>query len=348
MKTNFNLNNIIRPNILSLKSYSSARDEFNESENNMIFLDANENPFQNGVNRYPDSKQRKVKHLLSTIKNITAENIFLGNGSDEIIDLIIRAFCVPNHDSAIVLPPTYGMYEVLLNINDIRVIKIQLNQSFQPDIDKVLNAITSATKLVFICSPNNPTANNINSKKIEKLLKEFRGLVVIDEAYIDFSKKMSWLNRLHEFSNLIIIQTLSKSFGMAGVRLGICYASVEILSILNKIKPPYNVNELTQQYVIKCLSKKELIYKEIKSIIKERELLIPKLKTIGFILKIYPSEANFILIKVDNACKRYDELIKRGIVVRNRTLQVMCKNTLRLTIGTTIENEKLVKTLKSL
>lgn len=341
----WDLNRLIRPNVAALKPYSSARDEFQGTTDNMVFLDANENPFQNGVNRYPDPKQNKVKQLLGTIKGLSKDNMLLGNGSDEVLDLIFRAFCEPNKDNVISLPPTYGMYEVLSNINNIELITINLNTNFQPKVNAVLEAANNNSKLLFICSPNNPTANSIDSDKIEKLLNEFKGIVVIDEAYIDFSKEKSWLSHLQEYPNLIVTQTLSKAYGMAGIRLGICYASEKIISILNKIKPPYNVNELTQQRAVERLLKIDKVNEEVKRIVAQRTLLISELKNIAFISKIYPTDTNFVLVKVDNANKRYNALIKKGIVIRNRTTQPLCENTLRLTVGTAEENKKLINTL---
>ena len=233
-----NIQDLIRPTIKALKPYSSARDEFQGNSDDMVFLDANENPFENGVNRYPDPQQRTLKSLLSTIKGVTQQNILLGNGSDEVLDLIYRTFCEPNQDNIITLPPTYGMYSVLANINAIEIKSVQLDADFQPKFDKILNIANANSKLLFLCSPNNPTGNSFEAKSIEKLIKAFKGIVVIDEAYIDFSNKESWISRLNEFSNLIITQTLSKAYGMAGIRLGICYASEEIISTLNKVKPP--------------------------------------------------------------------------------------------------------------
>lgn len=348
MKTNFNINNLVRDNVKNLKPYSSARDEFNGVVDDMVFLDANENPFENGVNRYPDPKQSNVKVLLSELKAIPTKNILLGNGSDEVLDLIFRAFCEPKQDNIITLPPTYGMYSVLANINNIENRKVQLLPDFQPDLEGISNAQSKETKLMFLCSPNNPTANSFEAKKIEKLLNDFSGIVVVDEAYIDFSNKESWTTRLNEYPNLIVTQTLSKAYGMAGIRLGACYASEEIISILNRIKPPYNVNQLTQLKAIERLSKPEDIQKEIKRIIQERTVLISALKSISFVSEIYPTEANFVLVKVDNATKRYNELIEKGIVIRNRTTQALCKNCLRFTVGTVDENAKLIEALKEI
>jgi len=340
---------LVRGNIKSLKPYSSARDEYKDiAINDMIFLDANENPFENGVNRYPDPQQLTVKKVLATIKNVNKKNILLGNGSDEILDLLFRAFCEPNKDNIITLPPTYGMYSVLASLNAIEDRKVLLSTDFQPQIQQILATVDDNSKILFVCSPNNPSGNSFSEEVIETLLKKFQGLVVIDEAYIDFSKQESWLKKLNEYSNLVITQTLSKAYGMAGIRLGICYASEEIIQILNNIKPPYNINELTQQKALERLQDKEGVAQEIETILFERNQLAIALRSISFIEKIYESDANFILIKVDDANKRYNELIEKGIVIRNRTSQPLCENTLRLTVGTKEENEKLIKVLKEI
>lgn len=343
-----NIQRLIRPTIKALKPYSSARDEFQGVPSDMVFLDANENPFENGVNRYPDPHQNKLKSILSDIKGIPTQNMLLGNGSDEVLDLIFRMFCEPNKDNVIILPPTYGMYEVLANLNAIEIIKVPLSESFQPKVDAILNETNVNSKLLFLCSPNNPTGNSFSTDDVERLLKQFQGIVVIDEAYIDFSSQQSWLNRLEEFPNLIVTQTLSKAYGMAGIRLGICYASTEIIEVLNTIKPPYNVNELTQQKAIENLNKKELAANQIADILKERDILITELKTISFVIKIYPSDANFLLIQVDDANKRYNQLINQGIVIRNRTTQPGCKDCLRITVGTDSENKKLIRVLQDI
>jgi histidinol-phosphate aminotransferase len=343
-----NIKDLIRSNVKALKPYSSARDEFQGDTNNMVFLDANENPFENGVNRYPDPKQRSVKALLSLKKGIPEDNILLGNGSDEVLDLIFRVFCEPNIDNIITLPPTYGMYGVLANINAIENRKIPLTKAFQPNIEAIARAKCYRTKIIFICSPNNPTGNSFAKGKIEYLLKNFDGIVVVDEAYIDFSKSESWTSRLSEFPNLIVTQTLSKAYGMAGIRLGICYASKQIISVLNRIKPPYNVNALTQQKAISQLEQDDVIQKQVEQILKERDILIEKLSEIDYVSKIYPSDANFVLAEVDDATKRYNQLIEKGIVIRNRTTQPGCENCLRLTIGTPDENQILIHTLKSI
>ena len=342
------IQNLIRPTIKALKPYSSARDEFQGVSADMVFLDANENPFENGVNRYPDPHQNKLKTLLSKIKNITTQNMLLGNGSDEVLDLIFRMFCEPHVDNVIILPPTYGMYEVLANLNAIETIKVPLSTNFQPEIDSIINVSNSRSKILFLCSPNNPTGNSFSNAAVENLLNKFEGIVVIDEAYIDFSKQSSWLDRLEEFPNLIITQTLSKAYGMAGIRLGICYASEEIIATLNTIKPPYNVNELTQNKAIENLNNVDLVKNQIGEILKGRTDLINELNKINFISKIYPSDANFILIKVDDANKRYNQLISKGIVIRNRTNQHNCENCLRITVGTSTENKRLLKILKDL
>lgn len=349
MKTNFNINNLIRENIKSLKPYSSARDEYQDaSASEMIFLDANENPFENGVNRYPDPQQNNVKALLSEIKGIGKEKILLGNGSDEVLDLIFRAFCEPNQDNVITLPPTYGMYAVLANINAIENRTVLLTAAFQPKVTPILNVVDQNSKILFLCSPNNPSGNSFTEEIVEDLLTKFNGLVVIDEAYIDFSEQNSWLEKLAKFPNLIITQTLSKAYGLAGIRLGVCYASEEIIKILNSIKPPYNINELTQQKAIERLSSKAAVEKEVSEIIQQRTLVLKALKALSFIKKIYPTDCNFVMVKVDDATKRYEQLIAKGIVVRNRTTQALCENCLRFTIGTVLENEKLILVLNEL
>ncbi len=348
MKDSFNIQNLVRENVKQMKPYSSARDEFKQVTAGMVFLDANENPFENGVNRYPDPQQTTVKETLSKLKDIPVTQILLGNGSDEVLDLIFRAFCEPKVDNVITLPPTYGMYKVLANINNIEEREVLLTDKFQPNVNEILKTVDQNTKIIFLCSPNNPTGNSFTNESIEILLNSFNGLVVIDEAYIDFSSEKSWLQRLNEFPNLVVTQTLSKAYGMAGIRLGICYASSPIIAVLNKIKPPYNVNELTQQRALKRILTKNKVRNEIDKILEQREKLIGKLIAISFIEEIYPTDANFILVKVDDATKRYHQLIEKGIVIRNRTSQPLCENTLRLTIGTKSENIKLMKALKDL
>lgn len=349
MENSFDINTLVRDNVKIMKPYSSARDEFEDFDTaEMIFLDANENPFENGVNRYPDPQQVQVKDVLAKQRNLKTNQILLGNGSDEVLDLLFRAFCEPKMDNVITLPPTYGMYGVLANINAVQNREVLLSDDFQPQIEKIMEAIDENTKIIFLCSPNNPTGNSFSDESVVYLLQNFKGLVVIDEAYIDFSKKDSWSNELDGYPNLVITQTLSKAYGLAGIRLGICYSSVEVISVLNKIKPPYNVNELTQKRALDRLQEKDKINSEINSIIEQRDVLLNVLLQVNFIEKIFPTEANFILVKVDDANKRYAELIAKGIVIRNRTTQALCENTLRLTVGTEQENEKLIEVLRQL
>lgn len=346
MINSFNLDSLVRDNVKVLKPYSSARDEFEDFDTaEMVFLDANENPFNNGVNRYPDPQQASVKSILAKQNKVNPNQMLLGNGSDEVLDLIFRAFCEPKIDNVITLPPTYGMYSVLANINAVENREVLLSTDFQPQIEKIFKTIDDNTKMIFLCSPNNPTGNSFSEESVMTLLEHFNGLIVIDEAYIDFSEKESWLQKLEQYPNLIITQTLSKAYGLAGIRLGICYASAQIISVLNKIKPPYNVNELTQRRALERLDNTDKIQSEIKSIVKQREELLKVLLDIKYVEKIYPTEANFILIKVDDANKRYDNLIAKGIVIRNRTTQPLCENCLRLTIGTEEENKKLIAAL---
>jgi histidinol-phosphate aminotransferase len=342
----FNLNSLLRTNIKNIKPYSSARDDYNDITNDMVFIDANENPFNTDVNRYPDPQQTKVKERLSQLKGMPTNQILLGNGSDEVLDLIFRAFCEPNQDKVITLPPTYGMYAVLADLNAVENIEILLEEDFQPNKNKISRSADGQTKLLFLCSPNNPTANSFKAKHIEWLIEDFRGIVVIDEAYIDFSKDVSWLDRLNEFPNLIVTQTLSKAYGLAGIRLGVCYASKEIITVLNKIKPPYNINELTQAKALERLNRMDSVQIEVAHVLKERKKLKMALKSIELVQKVYPSDANFLLVKVDDANKRYRQLVEKSIVVRNRTNQPLCEHCLRLTVGTEYENEKLVETLR--
>jgi len=349
MENKFDINSLVRENVKAMKPYSSARDEFEDFDTaDMIFLDANENPFENGVNRYPDPQQASVKSILANQNGVDKNQILLGNGSDEVLDLFFRAFCEPKIDNVITLPPTYGMYGVLANLNAVENREVLLSNDFQPQLEEIMKAVNKNTKMIFLCSPNNPTGNTFSEESVQYLLDNFNGLVVIDEAYIDFSDEASWIQKINTSPNLIITQTLSKAYGLAGIRLGICYASAAIIAVLNKIKPPYNVNELTQQRALDRLANPIQIKEEITSIIAQRELLLKVLDEVSFVSKIYPTEANFILIKVDNANQRYDELIAKGIVIRNRTTQPLCENTLRLTIGTAEENQKLIAALKSL
>ncbi|WP_029036833.1 histidinol-phosphate transaminase [Salinimicrobium xinjiangense] len=348
MSSSFDLNRLVRENVLKMKPYSSARDEYKTDGRKMTFLDANENPFENGVNRYPDPQQGKVKQMLASQKSLSAAQILLGNGSDEVLDLIFRAFCRPRVDNVITLPPTYGMYKVLAGLNEVEDREVVLASGFQPNVAAIFEKIDEQTKIIFLCSPNNPTGNSFSEASVEEILRNFNGLVVIDEAYIDFSAKTSWLERLEEFPNLVITQTLSKAYGLAGIRLGICYASEEIISILNKIKPPYNVNELSQQRALERLSRPEEVNREVQTILQERELLRANLSKMSFVKEIFPSDANFLLVRVENAGRKYEQLLEAGVVVRNRSNQQLCENTLRFTVGTPDENKELLKKLTQL
>lgn len=345
---NFKLKNLVRANVARMKAYSSARDEFKADGRKMTFLDANENPFENGVNRYPDPQQEKLKSKIAELKGVPVSRILLGNGSDEVLDLIFRAFCEPGKDNMISLPPTYGMYKVLAELNQIEDREVLLTEDFQPNVEEILNKVDERTKLIFLCSPNNPTGNIFSKELVAKLLNEFNGLVIIDEAYIDFSNEPGWLQALDEFPNLVITQTLSKAYGLAGIRLGICYASKEIIQILNKIKPPYNVNELTQQKAAERLRNRKEVEREIGQILQQREYLEEELQKVDFVNKIFPSEANFLLVRVDNADLRYSQLLEKGIVVRNRSNQPLCQNTIRFTVGTEAENNRLIKALNEI
>lgn len=344
----FNIETLTRESVKKLSPYSSARDEYVSDGSEMLFLDANENPFENGVNRYPDPYQRSLKSVLAEQKGVSEANMLLGNGSDEVLDLIFRAFCEPNQDNIITLPPTYGMYKVLSGINAVENREVLLTSDFEPNVSEILKAVDKNTKLLFLCSPNNPTGNAFSRGKVQELIENFNGLVVIDEAYIDFSEQESWLSGLKKYPNLVVTQTLSKAYGMAGIRLGICYASEDIISILNKIKPPYNVNQLTQQQALKRVKNQEAVEEEVTQILQERDTLIEALKSVKFVREIYPTDANFVLAKVDDANKRYNELLERHVVVRNRSTQPLCENTLRFTVGTPVENKKLIAILKQL
>lgn len=348
MKTHFSLTSLIRPNVLTMEAYSSARDEFSESNSNMIFLDANENPFDTGVNRYPDPQQTNLKAILAKNKDVLPSQLLLGNGSDEVLDLLFRAFCIPGVDTIISTPPTYGMYEVLANLNDIENKKVVLNDAFQLQVSSILEAIDENTKIIFLCSPNNPTGNLLDQAAVVTLLENFKGLVVIDEAYVDFASAVSWTTKLDTYPNLVVTQTLSKAYAMAGLRLGICMASKQIIDVLSKIKPPYNINQLSQEKAIVMLSRKKLFKNRINLILNEKERIIEVLLKLNFVVKIHPSQTNFILLQVDDATKRYNQLLAAGIVIRNRCKQPLCENCLRITIGTPQENKRLVETLKTI
>ena len=338
---------LLRENIKNLVPYSSARDEFKGEAS--IFLDANENsygsPIETQYNRYPDPLQWKVKQRLSEIKGVPPRNIFLGNGSDEAIDILFRAFCRPGVDNVITVPPTYGMYEVSANINDVAIKKVPLTIDYQLDLEGISEAIDENTKMIFICSPNNPTANSINREDIETVLANFPGLVVIDEAYINYSRQKSFIQELTEYGNLVVLQTLSKAWGLAALRVGMAFASEEIIEVFNKVKPPYNINEASQQLALEALTHVDKVNNWIKETIKEREKLVAELLQLPFVVKIFPSDANFIL--ATDAKGIYNFLVERGIIVRDRSKVELCEGSLRITIGTPAENQTLLETLKT-
>ncbi|HEX5026025.1 MAG TPA: histidinol-phosphate transaminase [Agriterribacter sp.] len=341
---NFNINDLVRENIKKLVPYSSARDEFQGEAN--VFLDANENslgsPFVKWYNRYPDPHQLKIKEKLSAIKGVPVSNIFIGNGSDECIDLLFRAFCNPGKDNVIICPPTYGMYQVSADINDIEVRKAPLLDHFQLDLVHMENLVDDFTKIIWLCSPNNPTANSLNREDIEMVLNNFPGLVVIDEAYINFSRHRSFIQELPEYPNLVVLQTLSKAWGLAGLRLGMAFASEDIIHIYNKIKPPYNIGQATQDIVLKALDNVEEVNEMIKLLVAEREKLAQELALIPHVQKINPSDANFLLVKINEAKKAYDYLLTKGIVVRDRSNVQLCEDCLRITVGSPAENRALI------
>lgn len=338
----FELETWIRPDLLEMKPYSSARDEFEGTAS--IYLDANENPFNNGVNRYPDPLQKKLKQRIAEIKGVKAEQLFLGNGSDECIDLLFRLFCRPGIDKVATISPSYGMYAVSARINQIELVEILLNEDFSLDPERILNA-SKDCKILFLCSPNNPTGQSFPKAQLIELVEKFQGIVVIDEAYIDFSSEDSMLKALNDYPNLAVSQTFSKAYGMAGIRLGMLFGSIEQISWINKIKPPYNINQLTQEFAFKKLVDLTIVKSEIELIVSERKKLMNAFSHLSLIQKVYPSDSNFILIKVAAADLLYYYLIKKGIVVRNRSNQPLCNNTLRLTIGTPDENILLINAL---
>jgi histidinol-phosphate aminotransferase len=347
---NFDINRLIRENIRKLEPYSSARDEFKGEAR--IYLDANENslgsPLTKWYNRYPDPLQWKLKEKIAGIKSIPPENIFLGNGSDECIDLLIRAFCEPKKDDIIICPPTYGMYEVCAHINDVPVKQVRLTSNFQLDMEGLENAIGEHTKIIFLCSPNNPTANSLIREDIELLLNNFDGLVVIDEAYINFSRQRTLSMDLPDYPNLVVMQTFSKAWGLASLRLGMALASKEIIDVLNKIKPPYNINQSTQDLVLNALDNLEDVNGMIVEIVKQRDEMAHALMKIPFVQLVYPSDANFLLVKIDDAVAVYNYLKNRGIVVRNRNNVILCEGCLRITVGTEQENRELIDVLNSI
>ncbi len=339
-----------RENIKTLKPYSTARDEFKGQAS--VFLDANENSFGSPLpanyNRYPDPLQLDLKDAISKIKGVPIENTFLGNGSDEAIDLLFRAFCNPGKDNVIILPPTYGMYEVSANINDVEIRKVDLLPNFQLDLEKIAESIDGNTKIIFICSPNNPTGNSIHRTDIETILANFKGLVVIDEAYINFAKQKTFIQELTEYANLVVLQTFSKAWGLAALRLGMAFSSVPVIDILNKVKPPYNINQATQDLALAALNNIQQVNEWIKITVAERARLSAELEELEIVKKVYPSDANFILVEVNDALKIYNLLVDQGIIVRDRSKVSLCEGCLRITIGTVDENNQLLNILAEL
>lgn len=338
-----NLPNLVRPNILALKPYSSARSEFTGDAE--VFLDANENPFDTGLNRYPDPLQWEVKEKLGAIKGIAPQRIFLGNGSDEVIDLLVRIFCNPGVDRVVILPPTYGMYRVCADISGVEVEEIPLTTQFQPDVAAILANADAHGKLLFLCSPNNPTGNVFELNRIEALLQGFPGIVVIDEAYIDFAAGKSCLSLLDSYDNLVVMQTFSKAWGLAGIRLGMAFAGEAIIELMNKVKPPYNINQLTQEAVLKALDNEAQQKQWVTSLLGQRVLLQQFLSGLEFVTRVYPSDANFLLVKVEGPQVLYDYLVGQKIIVRDRSNVTLCEGCLRITVGTPEENKRLVQAL---
>lgn len=346
----FSLDKLIRNNIKGLAPYSSARDEF--SGEAKVFLDANENslgsPLSKWYNRYPDPHQVKVKEAISQVKAIGKEHIFLGNGSDECIDLLYRCFCVPGKDNIIICPPTYGMYQVSAEINDIEIRKAPLLDDFQLDLVHLENLVDENTKLIWICSPNNPTGNSLERQDIEMVLNNFNGLVIIDEAYINFARQRSWVQELSEYPNLVVLQTFSKAWGLAGLRLGMAFAAADIIAVMDRVKPPYNINQVTQELALKALEEVGQVNDMIRLIVDMRDALADVLRQLPDVEKVYPSDANFLLVKIKDARNVYNRLLEQGIVVRDRSNVLLCEDCLRITIGTEEENTVLVDALNGL
>lgn len=339
-----NIDKLIRDNIRELVPYSSARSEYTGKD--AVFLDANENPFNFPYNRYPDPLQMTLKERVSDLKNVPVENIFLGNGSDEAIDLLIRAFCEPSLDNIVSISPTYGMYKVCADINNVSIISVALNDLFQIDGNELLRKCTPRTKLIYLCSPNNPTAQLLQKEDVVALLEKFEGLVVVDEAYIDFAKEHTLVPLLAEYNNLVILQTLSKAWGMAGIRLGMAFADVQVITCLNKIKYPYNVNTLTIEAGLKTLNNEKQKDDWVNKILDEKKKLIEVLKEFSFVNKVFHSDANFILVKTDSPRKIYDFLVNKRIIIRDRSKVALCEGCLRITVGTPHENQILINALK--
>lgn len=341
--TRKNILHLVRDNILKMSPYSSARSEFKGQAD--VFLDANENPFDTGYNRYPDPLQKKLKQRISEIKGIPPKHLFLGNGSDEAIDLLFRIFCVAGQDHIITLPPTYGMYKVSAAISDVAIKTVPLTTDFQPNVEAILKQSNEFSKLLFLCSPNNPTGNSFDLAAIEKLIQAFPGIVVVDEAYIDFAGQVSCLSLLHQYDNLVVLQTFSKAWGLAGIRLGMAFASEEIIGLFNKVKPPYNVNQLTQSTALKSLEDVTEQTRWVTTILEQRTFLQQALEKFSFVEKVYPSDANFLLIKVAEPNRLYQHLVEHKIIVRNRSTVLLCDGCLRITVGLEAENQRLLRSL---
>lgn len=348
VRSDFDLERLLRPSVRSLKPYSSARDEYSAEGDQLIFLDANENPYGEMVNRYPDPYQKPLKEALARLRGVSPGQILVGNGSDEVLDLLFRVFCEPGRSNVITLPPTYGMYGVLAGVNDIEVREVPLDEFWQPDVPEIEARTDEHTRMIFFCSPNNPTGNLMKEGKIRQILERFPGLVVIDEAYIDFAEANSWASVLNDHPNLVVVQTLSKAYGLAGARVGYALTAPGIITWLNAVKPPYNVNLLSQELALKVLKEPKAANRLLSELKVERAWLSQQLEQLSFIERVYPSEANFILIRVDDAEKRYKQLLDMGIVVRNRSTLYGCHNTLRITIGTPEENRTVINQLNHL
>lgn len=341
-----NLEKLLRKNIKGLQPYSSARDEY--SGEAMVFLDANENPYNAPYNRYPDPLQKELKEKIAELKGIHPGNIFLGNGSDEPIDLLIRAFCEPASDNILTIDPTYGMYQVAAGINNVEIKKIPLTREYQLDADLLLNSADNNTKLIFLCSPNNPTGNVLQAEHLIRVLEGFQGIVVLDEAYIDFAPDKSFIQKLNDHPNLVILQTFSKAWGMAGLRLGMAFASAEIIAVLNKIKYPYNLNILTQHKALELIANNKQTDEWVNRILEERNKLAARLTEFPFVVQVFPSDANFLLVKMHDASGIYLFLREKGVIVRDRSKVLLCEGSLRITIGSPEENSLLIKTLNEL
>lgn len=350
MKPIFTIENLVRPNIRKLKPYRSARDDYAEG----LLLDANENslgapyPDADGLHRYPSPYQRKLREKLASLRGVQAENVFVGVGSDEGIDLLYRIFCEPRKDNVLITPPTYGMYKVSAGIHDIGIKEVLLSASFQPEVDDILEATDERTKILFLCSPNNPTGNLLARDRVERLIKEFPGIVVVDEAYIDFSDSKSLAAQVRTYANLVVLQTMSKSFGLAGIRMGIAYAPASVINYMMKVKAPYNVNALTGKYALKAFDHLDTIRFKIDKLKEERERLRTELDKLPAVTNIYPSDANFLLVKIDKALATYQKLADQGVILRYRGNEPLCEECLRITVGTRDENATLLTTLKKL